>query len=262
MGNYVSEQLAVFLRAILLGAALGLVYDLLSALRRLGGKLWGGVLDALFCLASACSVFLFVMAGDGELRIFIALGIGGGAVLFRCLLGGVLRPVWRFWVDLALFPARLVKKFLQKCGRRGKKVFSFWRNWVTMKFTILLRRRKLPGEQEGDEEMSAPSGTKAARPPQKRKKKAAAKPSSRLTVILLAVLLVGIGVQIYRMFGQLQEAHAQEAVYAQQLAELQEANRQLQEDLDNAGSLDLIEDIARDELGLVRDGEKIFRYSK
>lgn len=109
--------------------------------------------------------------------------------------------------------------------------------------------------------MSAPSGGKTARPPQK-KKKAAARPSSRLTVILLAVLLVGIGVQIYRMFGQLQEARAQEEAYAQQLAELQETNQQLQEDLDNAGSLDIIEDIARDELGLVRDGEIIFRYSK
>ena len=143
----------------------------------------------------------------------------------------------------------------------GKKVFSFWQNWVTIKFTTL-RRRKISGEQEGDEEMSAPSGKKTARPPQKRKKKAAVRPRSRITVILLAALLVGISVQIYRMFGQLQDASAQEKAYAQQLAELQETNRQLQEDLDNAGSLDLIEDIARDQLGMVREGEKIFRYSK
>ena len=110
--------------------------------------------------------------------------------------------------------------------------------------------------------MSPPSGRKAARQPQKRKKKAAVRPRSRITVILLAALLVGISVQIYRMFGQLQDASAQEKAYAQQLAELQETNRQLQEDLDNAGSLDLIEDIARDQLGMVREGEKIFRYSK
>ena len=64
------------------------------------------------------------------------------------------------------------------------------------------------------------------------------------------------------MFGELQDARVQEAAYAQQLAALQETNRQLQEDLDNAGNLDLIEDIARDQLGLVRDGEKVFRYSK
>lgn len=260
MGNYVSAQLALFLRSIALGALLGLLYDLLSVLRALGGRLWGGVLDALFGLAAACSVFLFVMAGDGELRIFVALGVAGGAVLFRCLLGGLLRPVWRFWLELLLLPAGLMKKSLKKCGRKGKKVFSFCKNWFTIKVTTL-RRKKLPGTQEGDEEMSAPSGKSAARPPQK-KKKTAARPASRLTVLLLAALLVVIGVQIYRMFGQLQDARAQEADYARQVAELQETNRQLQEDLDNAGSLDIIEDIARDELGLVRDGEKIFRYSK
>jgi len=209
MGNYVSEQLALFLQSIALGAVLGLIYDLLGVLRSLGGRLWGGVLDALFCLTAACAVFLFVMAGDGELRIFIILGIVGGAVLFWCLLGGLLRPIWRFWLGLLLFPVRLVKKFLGKCGRKGKKVFSFWQNWVTIKFTTL-RRRKISGEQEGDEEMSAPSGKKTARPPQKRKKKAAVRPRSRITVILLAALLVGISVQIYRMFGQLQDARAQD----------------------------------------------------
>ena len=108
MGNYVSEQLALFLQSIVLGAVLGLIYDLLSALRSLGGRLWGGILDALFCLAAACAVFLFVMAGDGELRIFIALGIVGGAILFRFLLGGLLRPIWRFaYIDDGLHPSRI-----------------------------------------------------------------------------------------------------------------------------------------------------------
>ena len=36
LGNYISEQLAMFLRAILLGGTLGLIYDLLRTLRRLG----------------------------------------------------------------------------------------------------------------------------------------------------------------------------------------------------------------------------------
>ena len=110
--------------------------------------------------------------------------------------------------------------------------------------------------------MSPPSGRKAARPPQKRKKKTASRPASRLTVFLVATLLLVVSVQIYRMFGELQDARVQEAAYAQQLAALQETNRQLQEDLDNAGNLDLIEDIARDQLGLVRDGAKVFRSSK
>ena len=112
-----------------------------------------------------------------------------------------------------------------------------------------------------EKNLRSPGGRKAARPPQKRKK-TASRPASRLTVFLVATLLLVVSVQIYRMFGELQDARVQEAAYAQQLAALQETNRQLQEDLDNAGNLDLIEDIARDQLGLVRDGEKVFRYSK
>ena len=68
IGNYVSQQLLAFLRAIALGACLGLEYDVLGALRRLGGKVWGGVLDAAFCLTAAPASALFVLAGDGELR--------------------------------------------------------------------------------------------------------------------------------------------------------------------------------------------------
>ena len=38
MGNYVSEQLALFLQSIVLGGVLGLIYDLLSALRSQIGR--------------------------------------------------------------------------------------------------------------------------------------------------------------------------------------------------------------------------------
>ena len=50
--------------------------------------------------------------------------------------------------------------------------------------------------------------------------------------------------------------------YAQRLEELREENRQLQEDLDNQGSQALIEDIARDKLGMVLPGEKVFHLSR
>lgn len=262
MGNYVSEQLAVFLRAIALGMVLGLVYDLLGALRRLGGRLWGGVLDAVFCLMAAGSVFLFVMAGDGEMRMFIALGVLGGAVLFWCLLGSLLRPVWQFWLDLALWPAAVLESFLKKCGQKSKKAFSFWKKWFTMKSNSL-RRKKAPGAKEGDEQMPAQAGRKKSRRPRKKKKAIIQrKPTSKLTMILLVVLMAAIGVQIFQMLGELRSAKAEELVYVQRLADVEAANAQLKEDLDNSGSLDLIEDIARDKLGMVKDGEKVFHFSK
>lgn len=259
MGNHISAQLLLFLQSIALGMCLGLVYDLARALRRLGGRIWGGLLDAAYCVTAAAAVFFFILAGDGELRIFAALGILGGAVLFWCLLGSLLRPVWAFWLDLALLPAKFLEKIFRKWGRRAKKGFSFCRKWVIMKATIL-RASKAGAEGEGGEEMAGPSAGR--KKPAPKKKKGSPKPSSKLTVILLAALLIGIGVQIYSMFGQLREARAEEAVYAQKLSELQETNRLLQEDLDNSGSLDLIEDIARDQLGMTGPGEKVFHVSK
>lgn len=262
MGNYVSEQLAVFLRAIALGAVLGLVYDLLGALRKLGGRLWGGVLDAAFCLTAAGSVFFFVMAGDGEMRLFIALGVLGGAVLFWCLLGGVLRPVWDFWLDMALWPVRILQEFLKKFAHKLKKVFSFLKKRFTIKLNTL-RRRKPSGAKEGDAPMSASAkGKKSSRSKKKKRMVVQVKPTSKLTVILLAVLMVGISVQIYQMVGKLRDARAEETVYVQQLTDLKAENAQLKEDLDNSGDLDLIEDIARDKLGMVKEGEKVFHFSK
>lgn len=141
IGQPISEQLALFLRAAALGAVLGLVYDLLRTLRTLGGKLWGGVLDALFCLAAALSLFFFVMAGDGEMRIFIFLGAAGGMLLFLSLAGPLLRPVWRFWLFAALFPLRLLKRILLKCGKIIKKLFSFSRTRVIIVLRHLRVRR-------------------------------------------------------------------------------------------------------------------------
>lgn len=262
MGNYVSEQLAVFLRAIALGAVLGLVYDLLGVLRKLGGRLWGGVLDAAFCLTAAGSVFLFVMAGDGEMRLFIALGVLGGAVLFWCLLGSLLRPVWGFWLDTALWPVGILKKFLKKVGQKLKKVFSFLKKRFTIGLNTL-RRKKPAGAKEGDDPMrTSARGRKSGRSKKKKRMVVEVKPSNKLTIILLAVLMVGISVQIYQMVGKIQDAKAEELTYVQQVADLEDANAQLKEDLDNSGNLDLIEDIARDKLGMVKEGEKVFHFSK
>ena len=262
MGNYVSEQLALFLQSIALGAVLALIYDLLGVLRSLGGRIWGGVLDVLFCLISLTAVFIFTMAGDGELRVFMVLGNVGGAVLFWCLLSGLLRPVWAFWLNLVLKPVRVSEELLKKSARLAKKSCTFLKKWVTIKMNMF-RRPKPPEPQEGDEGMAAASASGKARAPKKKPKPPkAVQSNSKLTMILVVFLLAVITVQIFHMFDQLQAARAEEAAYAQQLAELQETNQKLKDDLANSESLDLIEDIARDQLGMVREGEKVFHYGK
>ena len=262
MGIYISEQLQLFLQSIALGAALALLYDLLNTLRPLGRRLWGGALDILFCLTAAASVFLFVMAGSGELRVFMSFGIAGGAVLFRGLLAPLLRPVWSFWRDLALLPFRWVRELLKKMGGKAKKVCTFLRKGFIIKFITPLRKKRSPA-QKGDDGMAAAPGGK--NPSASRKKPKAGRnshASGKLTIFFILLLLAGLCTQIFRMFDQLQEARELEASYTVQLADLREENQKLQADLDNSGSMDLIEDIARDQLGMVREGEKIFRYSK
>lgn len=150
MGIGLTEQLVMFFRSILLGGALGLLYDLLRALRAIGGRVWGGVLDGVYCALSAALLFFFVMAGDGELRLFFLAGALGGAVLFFCLLSPILRPLWDFWVDILLSPVRLAAGVGKKCCCSAKKFFLRGRNIVTIEFRSWMRKRKRSAEKGDD----------------------------------------------------------------------------------------------------------------
>lgn len=244
----ISQQLGLFLRSILLGGVLGLVYDLLRPWRALGGGLWGGALDVLFSLTAGWSVFFFVMAGDGELRLFILAGILGGGVLFFCLFSRPLRPVWAFWFNVLAAPGRLLWKNLKKFAKFCKKGFSFCNNW----FTIICRSRRGPVVPRGK---GAESMARKAKSERKR-------PSGRLTALLLVVLLLGFGVQLYSMYGQLRTARGEQELYAQRLAALQETNQRLERDIANSGDPALIEDIARNQLGMAKTNEKIFHFGQ
>ena len=91
-------------------------------------------------------------------------------------------------------------------------------------------------------------------------KKRPRRPSSKLTLLILAVLLIGIAVQLRSVRAQLVEAKRQETAYQEQLSQLQTENARLEEDIANGGDESLIEDIARNQLGMAKEGEKIFRF--
>lgn len=164
MGNVISDQLAMFLRSILLGGALALVYDLFRSIRLWGAppspgqrrpmsrRILSGLLDTLYCLLALASVFLFVMAGDGELRLFILAGILGGATLFFCLLTPLLLPLWQFWLGILLAPLSLAVRFSKKLYQICKKLFSFLRSWFTIMFNSsgVLQQRLPKGGDKGD----------------------------------------------------------------------------------------------------------------
>ena len=83
----------------------------------------------------------------------------------------------------------------------------------------------------------------AAKPAKKR-------PGGRLTAIILLALFLGIGVQFLNMYARLQEAQEEQAAYAQRLADLQETNERLAEDIANSQDPELIEEVAREDLGM------------
>ena len=81
MEIYISQQLQLFGQSILLGAAAGLLYDLLRALRQRCPRVTG-LLDAVYCAALCCALFFFTLrCSDGLLRGYVLLGALGGKLI-------------------------------------------------------------------------------------------------------------------------------------------------------------------------------------
>lgn len=81
----IAAQTVVFLQAILFGAAIGVYYDLLRAVRREGrlGSLLTALLDGVFWLAVIVAFALFVLLiADGSERSYVLLGCAGGLTLY------------------------------------------------------------------------------------------------------------------------------------------------------------------------------------
>ena len=137
------QQLHILLRSVLLGWSLGLLYDLLRALRRRCRQPWlRSTLDALYGLMLFLLVFLFTLrVGGGELRVFLLAGLAIGLLLFFALCSALLRPVWDLWVDtvlrflrLLILPFRLLLRQLKIFLHRLKKFFHFFRRCYIILF--------------------------------------------------------------------------------------------------------------------------------
>ncbi len=102
---------------------------------------------------------------------------------------------------------------------------------------------------------------KAAPSKRKTQKKPPKKLGGRLMGGVLLLLFLAASVQLVELLGDLQEARAEEAAYAQQKAALEQENARLEADIARSGDPDTVANIARDELGLVAPGEKVFRFS-
>ncbi|HIT56428.1 MAG TPA: spore cortex biosynthesis protein YabQ [Candidatus Galloscillospira stercoripullorum] len=156
MGASVAQQAASLGWAVLLGVAVGLLYDVLRILRvRLKLRLLGAALDFLFWLPVTAAFFLFALImGGGEVRITLLAGHFAGAVLyFRLLSPPVLRLGYAladlgglFW-RIATAPVRALGWCCKKIKKFLKNSFLYRRKWF--------RIRLLPEEMKDERQTRA-----------------------------------------------------------------------------------------------------------
>ncbi|MDD4510176.1 MAG: septum formation initiator family protein [Oscillospiraceae bacterium] len=78
------------------------------------------------------------------------------------------------------------------------------------------------------------------------------------TKLIVLILLVYMAVSLLTLRDQIASAQVQEADLTEQVAELRQKNTDLQSDIESSDDPALLEKIAREKLGLVLPGEKIF----
>lgn len=79
-----------------------------------------------------------------------------------------------------------------------------------------------------------------------------------ITLVVLVVLVAVVSVELLRVYGQLDGAKAQRDTMGQQLEEQKKENSDLESDLGKANDKEFIKGLAKDQLGLAEDGERIF----
>ena len=82
--------------------------------------------------------------------------------------------------------------------------------------------------------------------------------SGFLTKVVILVLLAAIGWQLYGLRDQLKTAQEEKDRYAAEVAAQQQENDALAADIAEGGTQAKMEEIARETLGLVYPGERVF----
>lgn len=127
--------------SLALGAALGLWYDFLKALRLRARRRWlTDLLDLLFWLPAGVCLFALGMGpGYGQLRIFMVLSAACGATLYFCILSAVVLPLasrfWEFWARVSALlgkPLICAKNSWKKYAAAEKKRFPKRKKWFTI----------------------------------------------------------------------------------------------------------------------------------
>lgn len=84
------------------------------------------------------------------------------------------------------------------------------------------------------------------------------KKASIFTKLVIAALMVYAVISLFMVHRQTRQLQDRAATLQQQVSEMTQSNAELQYKIDHSEDDDMIESVAREKLGLVKPGEKIF----
>ena len=131
MSFSLEAETRIYLLSVLLGAGIGVLYDLFRGVRVLfKHKSWlVAIEDALFALLAGFAVFTFATALTGKLRVFTLFGMACGAVIEHFTVGNLAIFVLRKIVECLRM--RIIKPLFNFIHKIGQKIIpAFVKNHV------------------------------------------------------------------------------------------------------------------------------------
>ena len=115
------QQGLTLLLALLLGAALGLGYDLLRPLRRRSRGVLTALIDVFYALGSGVLAFVFAMgAANGRLGVWELAFTLAGFLAYLHTLSRRVYPIMDGGMNILCGIVKKIKKFFSKNRRNGK----------------------------------------------------------------------------------------------------------------------------------------------
>lgn len=130
MGISLSAQTAYFLWSLVLGVALGMLYDVIRAARMVlrAGKIHVLISDIVFFTVCGVITSLFSLPfNKGDVRAFILFGEAVGFLTYRITLGSIMGKVYAFL-------ARKIRSFVQKI----RKILQIFFNYLLKSIAFVL----------------------------------------------------------------------------------------------------------------------------
>ena len=230
----VPVQLRELGAALVLGAGLGIWYDLLRLLRR--GRRSTAAADLLFSLSTLPALLLFALyAGRGRLRIFALLAMAGGWGAWLATGSRPFRRLEQGLIRLLTGPAGAIRKKMKKNLKKSKKTVA-------------------NGEKTGKIE----NRQILCKLRRKEVSRVKLKKASLLTKLLILAVAVYAVVTLVSLQDRIAGVNAEVERLEEQVLYAEQEYAQVQQDLEELGSDQSVKKIARSRLGMVEAGEIVF----